>query len=605
MQIKRILSFALVFALIFSFSGCMNRDEENPNSTPDVVPEDELVIYHNNTDLAPMLMALTEEYSSATGNKISAKLAGSDFLGEMKSQSAVIYVVDTHSDLSDWHSGGLFSDIMNDSGLSGVSSGIPAGLQFNMAGLGSYGVPLMLEGYGYIFDRDMLSDLFGSENVQALANDLRTCSFTEFEGFVAAVDTYIQAPSAATVTLNGNSYTFAAEKTGRAANLTGVFSLNSESTRAMEHLLSYGLAAKFGSRYEVMSADEAAVSGMEDVVSAYMEVLDLHTSHIAGAEGSIGRGDEFTGGDYNYSTSIDLFTRGYALFYPGGTSDAADFEESDAAFGENLDIIPMKLPLSDDDITASGMTAEKLQSSIVIGSRYYIAINPSADENLAAAARDFINWIYTDEAGRNAYSSAFGGVPHNFEYITEENPVGGENGVVNDGSGSGTDNSDTAGGFGSDTESGTVSPENATPSGTGESDQAGIENENSGISSDENGSSAGGNSESATDGSAQGNDSANGSTGTEITPESGNTAVPSHTIEDSLLSAVADYYAKGNWIPDMSKALPVGFVEDILDKSLSDYWGMETWAEEDRTSFIDTILGGWKERLDKNNTAVG
>lgn len=567
MQIKRILSFALVFALIFSFSGCMNRNNEDQSSVPDISEEDELVIYHNNTDLAPMLMALTEEYSSATGNKISAKLAGNDFLGEMKSQSAVIYVVDTHSDLSEWYSGGMFSDIMNDLGLASVSDKISAGIQFNMAGLGSYGVPLMLEGYGYIFDRDMLSALFTGEDIEALSNDLRTCSFTDFEGFAAAVDTYIAAPSAMTVTLNGNEYTFAEEKTGKAANLTGVFSLNNESTRAMEHLLSYGLAAKFSSRYDLISADEAAVSDMNDVLEAYVEVLDLHTSYIAGANGSIGRGDEFTGGDYNYSTSIDLFTKGYALFYPGGTSDAMDFEKSDAEFGGNLDIIPMKLPLSDEDITASGMTAEKLQSSIVIGSRYYIAINPNADENLAAYAREFINWIFNDEAGRTAYSNAFGGVPHNFEYITEDNTVGGDNGTVTENSG------DSLGeDFGNQTESGTVSPENT--SGTGEE---------------------------------QGNMTENGisDASAEETPDSESTFTPSHVISDSLLSAVADYYANGNWIPDMSKALPGDFVEEILGKGTSDFWGMETWTDEDRTNFVDTILGGWKERLDKDKTAVG
>ena len=37
--------------------------------------------------------------------KISAKLAGNDFLGEMKSQNGAIYVVDTHSDLSRCASG--------------------------------------------------------------------------------------------------------------------------------------------------------------------------------------------------------------------------------------------------------------------------------------------------------------------------------------------------------------------------------------------------------------------------------------------------------------------------------------------------------------------
>ena len=567
MKIKRFLSLVLSLLLVLSLSGCGNREEpEDPNSVPEVSGEDELVLYHNSTALAPMLMSLTEEYSKATGKKISAKLSGNDFLGEMQSNSAVIYVVDTNSDLSEWHSGGLFSDLLNDSGLSSVASGIPAGLQLNPAGIGSYGVPLVLEGYGYIFDKEMISALFGKENSENLINDLKTCSFTEFEGFVAAVDTYISAPSAAEITIGGSKYTFAKEKNGKALNLTGVFSLSSESTRAMEHLLSTALAAKFASRYEVMTAAEEAVSGMNDILSAYVEVLDLHTSHISGAEGSIGRGDEFTGGDYNYSTAVDLFTRGNALFYPGGTFDTGDFEKSAEGFSENLDIIPMKLPLSDDEITAAGMTAEKLQSSIVIGSRYYLTVNPKADEASSAAAKDFINWIYGNEAGKNAFSSAFGGVPFNFEYImgdsvTEENPPAENQSEV-------SSESESSEGK---TKSGTASPENASQSGT--------ESENPGLAEEE-------------------------SSGEE-NPDLVGPMIPSHSISNSLMASVAEYYAAGNWIPDLSFALPADFTEKILGENLSDYWGMETWADSDRKNFVDTIIGGWKERLDKENSAVG
>ena len=526
MKIKRFLSLVLTLILVLNFSACRKNGAQNDqNITPELTPEDELVIYHNNTALAPMLISLTEEYSKATGKTVSAKLSGSNFMGEMQSKNAAIYVVDTHYDLSDWHSEGLFSDFLNGSGLSSLFTKIPAGLQLNSTGIGSYGVPLMLEGYGYIFDREMISALFGSDSAESLINDLRTCSFTEFESFVAAVDTYISAPSKAEITIGGNKYSFLPEKTEKAATLTGVFSLNSESTRVMEHLLSYALSAKFASRYEVMNAAEENISGASEVLSAYMEVLDLHTSHIAGAEGSIGRGDEFTGGDYNYSTSIDLFTRGNALFYPGGTSDTADFEKSAAGFSNNLDIIPMKLPITDEQITAAGMTAEKLQSSIVIGSRYYITVNPKADEKSTAAAMDFINWLYSDEVGKTAYSSAFGTVPFNYEYLLSDSNM-----------------AKTA------PESEPMPEENPMPE----------------------------------------------------TPEISGPMVPSHNISNSLMAAVGEYYSAGNWIPDMSVALPSGFAEEILGKNLSDYWGMETWAESDRKNFVDTIIGGWKERLNKN-----
>lgn len=546
MKIKRIPALFLALTLMLTFGGCMNREENNEEpALPETAENDELVIYHNSTAVAPMLISLAEEYSSATGKKVSAKLSGTDFFGEMKSKSAAIYVVDTHSDLSQWHSGGLFTDFLNDTGLSALTSKIPAGIQLHSAGIGSYGIPLVLEGYGYILDRAMFDDLFGAQNTDAVIDDLRACSFTEFEAFVTAVETYISSPSALEIKIGENEYSFLPEKTGRANNLTGVFSLNSENSRAVEHLLSTALGSRFRTRYEVMNADENSVSGTKDVLGAFMTVLDFHTSHIAGTEGTIGRGDEFTGGDYNYSTSVDLFTRGNALFYPGGTSDTEDFEKSSPGFSNNLDIIPMKLPITDIDITTAGMSAEKLQRSIVIGSRYYLALNPSADEEKSAAARDFINWIYNDERGKTAYSSAFGTVPFNFEYLD-------------------TDIADKP------------APKNTPPAAENENSSGA---ESSGNASEENPMPE------ITDGSAA--------------------QTPTHSIGNSLMAAVADYYAAGNWIPDFSLALPGDLADAILHKGLSDYWGAESWADSDRQNFIERFISGWKERLDKEENTVG
>ena len=155
--------------------------------------------------------------------------------------------------------------------------------------------------------------------------------------------------------------------------------------------------------------------------------------------------------------------------------------------------------------------------------------------------KDFVNWLYNDEAGKTAYSSAFGGVPFNFEYIM------------------------------------TGEAQEITPSSEAESE----------ISSESSASSA----------------------AKEIMPEENPEMVgpmnPSHKISGTLMESVAEYYAEGNWIPDLSFALPADYSEKILGENLSDYWGMETWADSDRKDFKDILLGGWKERLDKENAAVG
>ncbi len=559
MRIKRFLAICIALSMLFVLYGCRNNDDNPNNSQQDSTNQDELVIYHNADELTPYLTSITNAYSQATGKKASVKLSTNDFMNEVSTENAAIYIVDSREDLSGWFGKGLFGDL---STSLGISSDIPSNLNFNNTGLGNYGIPLMLEGYGYIVDKTMLSDLFGEASSEAIVRDLARCSYTDFEGFVEAVATYISSPSAATVTLNGNEYTFANEKTGKAQSLTGVFSLNYDSADSAQYLLNYALAAKFESHYEIMNANEEGINGLEDVFFAYIDALDMHTSHIAGTSGMIGRGDEFIGGDYNYSASIDAFTGSYALFYPGSTSDAVDFETSSAGFSSNLDIIPMKLPLSDDDISASGMTAEKLQSSIVIGSRYYIALNPNADEAYATAAKDFVNWLYSDEAGMSAYTSAFGGLPFNYSY--------GENADTNIGNNSNGSSDDTIinnnGNEDNDADE-TVPGENGTNSdspGDGIGDNSAENNENNPIGSD--------------------------------VP----TKTPNYNITDSLTAAVARYYAEGNWIPVMTNALPGDWLENTFSSGLTDYWGMETWGTEERTGLVEKFIGGWNDRINKN-----
>ena len=72
--------------------------------------------------------------------------------------------------------------------------------------------------YCTIFDKEMISTLFGAENSEKLIDDLRTCSFTEFEGFVAAVDTWISAPSAAKIKIGMKILKFNFARGGRPRN---------------------------------------------------------------------------------------------------------------------------------------------------------------------------------------------------------------------------------------------------------------------------------------------------------------------------------------------------------------------------------------------------
>ena len=413
LKTKRFLSLLLIFAMLLLFSGCMKKDPDDQKD-PDVNKNDTLVLTYDGDLYAEPLSKITEQYSKSTGKKLGSAKPGKSIYEDAKAGKSGFYLVDAHSDLSGFYENGLLSDLSTDSRFLSTKLDIPASLTLRNGKTGSYGVPLMLEAYGYIFDREVLQSLFENEDVTDLISDLAACSYTDFEGFVAAVDTFIHAPSSAKVTVNGNEYRFSAEKTGKAANLTGVFSVSAESSRASEELLNVLLASRFRDRDEILDAKEGGIKTLAEVFPAYADVLDLHSTYIAGKDGSVNRGDAFTGGDFSYTAAIDLFTGGYALFYPGSTADAPDFEKSSAGFGKNLDIIPMKLPLSDKEITANGMTAEKLDRSIVVGARYYLAMNPKANDTDRGVMTDFLGWLYGNEAGNKAYGTVFDALPFNY-----------------------------------------------------------------------------------------------------------------------------------------------------------------------------------------------
>ena len=565
MKYLRLTAFLLAFALLFVFSGCENNTDDNQNGE-----ENKFVIYYDDDALTAALTSLTENRIFG-GRKIEIKLTNG-LMNVLSTENAAAYIADTKNDLSGFFEKGYFGDLTGDSSLSGLTSLIPNGIQLNSTGIGNYGIPLMLEAYGYIVDTDMLKALFGAE-YKSLLEDLRTCSYTDFEGFVAAVDTYIAAPSEATVTVNGTEYTFSAEKTGKAEKLTGVFSMNAKDSDVSEYLLSTVLGAKFRNRLETFKATEEDTAGLKDLLNAYVDVLDLHSSHVAGTEGSIGRGDMLTGGDYDYSASIDAFTNGYALFYPGSTADAADFGKSSEDFGGNLDIIPMKLPLSDSDITAPDMTAEKLQRSIVIGSRYYLAVNPKAAAGDVKLAKDLAKWLYSDETGKALFAKAFGGVPFNYGYEDTEEQSG-------------------------------SMPETSIDESSGNVNEVPSGDMTSGNSASENLNSEARNAKKNNEGySATASENLNSEArNARMNARSGETvlsAEPNYEITDSLMAAVAKYYAEGNWVPALANALPGGFVKDILGDNLPTYWGKEIWETADRENFVDMIIGGWNEKMKK------
>ena len=149
--------------------------------------------------------------------------------------------------LVEWTEGGFAMDLSKATNeeFKQLVADIPE--SFNLTdGTANYGIPYNVEGYGYIVDKEMLAALFGEDQVDAFLEAFKTATYDEFEQMVLTLQSYIKEGTAGSVTLSGQEFALAAEKTGKAATLEGVFSVaGSEKWTYGDHFVNIAADAIF------------------------------------------------------------------------------------------------------------------------------------------------------------------------------------------------------------------------------------------------------------------------------------------------------------------------------------------------------------------------
>ena len=118
--------------------------------------------------------------------------------------------------LVEWTEGGFAMDLSKATNeeFKQLVADIPE--SFNLTdGTANYGIPYNVEGYGYIVDKEMLAALFGEDQVDAFLEAFKTATYDEFEQMVLTLQSYIKEGTAGSVTLSGQEFALAAEKTGK------------------------------------------------------------------------------------------------------------------------------------------------------------------------------------------------------------------------------------------------------------------------------------------------------------------------------------------------------------------------------------------------------
>lgn len=416
---KKILSLCIVTILFVSlFSGC---DMSMPGTKND------LYIFNGKGESADALEAAAKKFGEETGKKIKTFSLGSgtnsqDTLrAEMNSKNMpAIFSIVNIQELKEWEEGGFVLDFntVTDEKFKAMADAIPKDMRLTSDGNNSYGVPYNVEGYGYIVDTRMIEALFGAGTAESFLDDAKNASYEEFQNLVIAVDGYIKNNTPASVTLSGKPYTLQEKKTDLSSKLTGVFAIaGSEKWTYGDHMVNVALNAVFDNSADAANATEAEIASLKGPLTAYAKALDFKTSYAAGMSGAVKRGPEFINTtSANYDAAVQIFAESKALFLKQGNWVYTNIKKANSDIVKTLDFIPVKLPLTDRDVTSSVGSAKKLNSSISVYVPNYYAINAKATDEEKKLAMDFLVWLNTSESGQKFVVEDMAFVPYNADH---------------------------------------------------------------------------------------------------------------------------------------------------------------------------------------------
>ncbi|MDR1307163.1 MAG: extracellular solute-binding protein [Treponema sp.] len=409
---KRFFLAAAVLAALWA-AGCKAPDKGY-----------DLYIYNSKGENAQQFEDMCRAYSAASGVRVKAFSIGSgqDHMETLRAEmnarnKPAIFSIQGVKELVEWRQGGFAQDLnlVQDDAFAALVRGIAPSLRLS-DGAASYGVPYNVEGYGYIADRRMLSDIFGAGVVDSLIADIKSATYDEWAALVTALDGWIASPSAARISLSGRFYAFPPARAGLAANLTGVFAvMGAEKWTYGDHFINVALNAVFASPNEAADAADDKVRAARPAFIDYAQALDLKTSHLAGWNGPARRSQDFVSpANFGYDQTVQIFADSKAVFFKQGNWAYGNIANVNKEMAERLEFLPVKMPFKSADIVRTdGMTVEKLNSSIPVFVPNYYAVNALASEGEKKLAYDFLVWLNTSEAGRKFLIEDFAFIPYN------------------------------------------------------------------------------------------------------------------------------------------------------------------------------------------------
>ena len=370
---KKVLSLLLILVMVFSLSACGAKTETpapatEPASTEAVEQEAatdqaaepvEINIFQFKVEIVDALNNAIALYENEHPNvKINLQTVGGgdDYGAALRAQfqsgnAPDIYNVGGPQDVKDWMD--KLEDLTDAPWaglpLDGVLSGVTVDGKV-------YALPYNIEGYGLAYNKAIFEaagiDASAITSYDALENALQTLKTKIDAGDLKVEFPFLEAPI---------------EYAARETWVTGLHSSN------------IAFANEFASSIDAFDAPSIEFK-YADGFKAY---LDLMAKYSSSSEKTSGLNA------VDYATQVDegIAIERVAVIQQGNWIYGG-VKAMDETVADNLGFLPMPLKGVKED-------------SIAIGVPMYWAINKDADDARKATAKDFLNWLYTSEEGKN------------------------------------------------------------------------------------------------------------------------------------------------------------------------------------------------------------
>lgn len=404
---NKIIMGILLLLSIGVLAGCKKKDYD-------------FYIFNVKSENAEALEKVCKAYEEKTGQQIKVFSIGTtdgiDLLrADMNSNNKpAIYSVNAET-LPEWEEGGFLKDLSkaSTSQLKELAESIPEGMRLSSGNYTNYGIPYNIEGYGLIVDTKMIDALFGEQNTKQWLKDFKKATYEEFENMVMVINNYIKNEAAEEVTLNGKKYRLADNKNKLSGQLTGVFAVaGAEKWTYGDHMSNFALNAVFNSLSAAQNATDEQVESLRQPLIKSLQVVDLITSHTAGAKGEQKRNPDYINSTTSgYDQAIQIFAEHKAVFIKQGNWVYNNIKKINSEIVKTITLLPVKMPFTQENIHVSGMTVEKFNCSIPEFVPSYYAINKKATKEEQEKAEEFLYWLNTSKEGQNYIINDFAFVP--------------------------------------------------------------------------------------------------------------------------------------------------------------------------------------------------